>query len=150
MRNMKTILAVWHVANKGKTDSLRAAARYLLVAYPGHIGVHPTPFLIPASGDFRFVVNINGKIVAIETRGDPHTELLERLETLEKTYNPDVILCSTRTKGDTVDAVNSMVSKYKYEAVWASTYQVESRFHSTANALNGQHLINLLQRLGII
>jgi hypothetical protein len=65
---MKSILAIWHVAQKGKTATLRELANLLLVSYPTHIPIFPIPILIPAAGDFRLVVEINEKMIGIESQ----------------------------------------------------------------------------------
>ena len=139
----KTIVAVWHSGGKGKTSTLRAVATHLLQMYPNHKILHGS---ISATGDFSLVVKINRQVIAIESKGDPNTQLLERLEAIIESYKPDIIFCTTRMKGDTVRAVESLDD---YEAIWTSTYQVP-RNHAAANDLKGQHLIALLQGLGII
>jgi len=148
--NNKTILAVWHSSSKGKTSTLRSAANHLLSAYPNFQPIPGAPSVIPTSGDFRVVVQINGKIVAIESKGDPHTQLFERLEDLAKKFKADIILCTTRTRGDTITAVETIERDHGYEAIWTSTYQVSSVRQSAANDLKGQHIINLLQSLQIL
>jgi len=142
----KTIVAVWHSGSKGKTSTLRAVATHLLRIYPSHQVLHGS---IPATGDFRLIIKINRQVIAIESKGDPHTQLLERLDEIAAQFTPDVIFCTTRTKGDTIDAVEAIEKKYGYEAIWTSTYQT-ARNQAAANDLKGQHLIALLQGLGII
>ncbi|MEZ5384839.1 MAG: hypothetical protein R3F13_04935 [Prosthecobacter sp.] len=142
----KTIVAVWHSGSKGKTSTLRAVATHLLRIYPSHQILHGS---ISATGDFSLVVRINQQVIAVESKGDPHTQLFERLVEIVGKFAPDVIFCTTRTKGDTIAAVEAIESKYGYEAIWTSTYQI-ARNQATANDLKGQHLIALLQGLGII
>lgn len=146
----KTILAVWHIAAKGKTSTLRAAANYLLASYPNFKPVNGAPSSVPPSGDFRIVVKIGAKIVAIESKGDPYTDLLERLEELARDFQADIIICTTRTKGETVAAVEDVEQKYGYDAIWTSTYQASPGRQTVANDQKGQHLINLLQALKIL
>ena len=96
---MKTIIAVFNSADKGKTATIREFANQLLVTYPSYIPIVPIPATIPVSGDFRLIVNINGKIIGIESQGDPGTRLRERLEDLADNFNCDIIICTSRTKG---------------------------------------------------
>jgi hypothetical protein len=146
----KTILAVWHTGSRGKSSSLREAAKYLLSAFPNHRFPPGAPSSIPATGDFRLVVNVRGKIVAFETQGDPNTDLGGRLQEIVSLYAPDVILCSTRTKGETVEAVEAIERNHSYESIWTSTYQVDIAQQNAANALKGRHIVELLQGLSII
>jgi len=153
MNQTKTILALWHAADKGKTETLRAFAIFLLQQYPQHQAVVPVPAVVPQSGDFRLVVRIKNKVVAVESQGDPNTDLQDRLEELVNQYEADIILCSTRTKGDTVDAVEHLCSTYGYDSIWTSTYQAEdnqSHSHRTLNDTKGKHLLDLLQTLQLI
>jgi len=142
----KTIVAVWHSGSKGKTSTLRAVATHLVRIYPNYKILHGS---ISAAGDFSLVVEINRQVIAVESKGDPHTQLLERLEEIVVRFTPDVIFCTTRTKGDTIQAVETIENKHGYEAIWSSTYQI-ARNQAAANDLKGQHLIALLQGLGII
>jgi len=150
LTNQKYALAVWHSENKGKTESVRQFAIELLRAYPGFTPIIPIPSVIPAVNDFRLIVGINSKIVGIESLGDPKTELRRRLEELAITHNCDLIICTCRTRGETVAAVNNLRS-HGYEIIWTSTYDLNgSAQQTTANATKGRHILNLVQSLTII
>jgi len=153
MNHTKTVLALWHAANTGKTDTLRAFAVLLLQRYPQHQPVFPVPSVIPPNGDFRLVVQIKNKIVAVESQGDPNTGLQSRLEELANQYQSDIILCTTRTKGETVNAVEHLRLTKGYDLIWTSTYQADdnqSHSHSILNNTKGKHLMDLLQTLQLI
>ena len=146
---MKTILAIWHIANKGKTATLREFANLLIATYPNYRAIIPNPVLIPATGDFRLIVEINGIIIAVESQGDPNTNLGGRLLDLADNFHCDIILCSTRTKGDTIDAVDNLFYNRGFQTIWTSTYQVAGN-HLLANQIKARHLLDLLQSLGLI
>lgn len=154
MKNKKIIFALSYAGGKGKSSTLRAAAQCLLQRYPNHIAIVPTPATIPPTGDFRLVVNINNKIVAIESQGDPKTNLEARLEDLAVNYNADVILCTARTRGETVHDINRVAHNHGYEKIWTAPYEIQNNNYPTerniANDQKGQHMIQLLQALGII
>ncbi|HET9506104.1 MAG TPA: hypothetical protein VFO93_21370 [Hymenobacter sp.] len=146
---MKTIVAISGAASKGKSSTLREFANVLLTAYPSYKPLYPVPASVPANGDFRLIIEVNGKIIGIESKGDPNTGLRGRLEDLAVNHHCDIIFCSTRTKGDTVDAVNS-ISYHKYfQRIWTSTYQIASS-QNLANQAKARHLLDLLQSLGLI
>lgn len=111
----KAIVAIWNVANRGKTETLRELAHLLLRTYPNHRPI--SPGLPPNTGDFRLVIAIDGLIVAIESQGDPHTALQKRLVELVEKEKADLIFCATRTKGETVSAVKH-IAQMGYEEVW--------------------------------
>lgn len=147
----KIMLAIWHQANKGKTETLREFSNQLLNAFPTARIIFPIPLAIPAVGDFRLVVEINGRIVGIETEGDPNTKLDLRLVDLADNFHCDVILCTTRTSGRTVDAVDHVAGTRGYNVIWTSTYQfdIPAQF-SFVNQQKASHILDLLLNLGAI
>lgn len=148
----KIVIALWHSGGKGKTGSLREFAHLLLRTYPTATILLAEPNPVPTDRDFRLVVEIKGKIIAIESQGDPNTNLHGRLMKLVATYNPDIILCSSRTKGDTVWSINQLaLSPLLYEIIWTSTYQTKvATMHNTFNQLKAKHLLDFLLSLGLI
>jgi hypothetical protein len=143
---MKTILAVWNKAGKGKTESIREFAKLLLITFPSYT---PNPISIKATGDFLIIVEINGKKIGILSQGDPGTGLGKKLlELVAK--NCDIIICSTRTSGETVKAVETAAGK-SYNVIWTSTYEINGETKRTfVNKLKGKHILDLLQSLEII
>lgn len=146
---MKTILAVWNTSSKGKSATLKEFALILISKFPSHKIIFMFPSIIKPYGDFRLVIEINGKTIAIESQGDPNTQLENRLSEICKTYSPDIILCSCRTRGQTVNAVDKIASTFSYQQIWTSTYQMDSN-HSLANQLKAKHLLELLQTIKLI
>lgn len=148
---MKTVLSIWHTGDKGKTETLREFASLLLSTYPSFKPVFPAVAIVPSSGDFRLVVQINGKRIGVESQGDPNTKLQYRLMDLADNYNCEVILCSTRTRGDTVVAVDNLQHTRGFDTIWTSTYQMDGGLQqSIANNLKAKHILELLQTLGRI
>jgi len=147
----KTIVAVWNAEKKGKTESLRQFANNLLLTYPTHTSILPNPANVPTTGDFRLIVEIGGIIIGIESQGDPNTKLRNRLIDLVTKFNCDIILCTCRTRGETVAAVENIRTAYGFQTIWTSTYQIEDRTqHNLVNNLKGQHILELLQNLRLI
>ncbi|RKR05165.1 hypothetical protein C8C83_4498 [Flavobacterium sp. 90] len=147
----KTILAVWQSEDKGKSETLREFATLLLATYPTHRIIFPITGIIPSAGDFRLVVEINGQIIAVETQGDPKTDLEKRLFDLADNFNCELILCATRTRGETVWAVNEVVNRRGFEPIWTSTYEIRNNSNYTlVNRLKASHILDLLQTLNII
>jgi hypothetical protein len=146
---MKTIVAIRHVHNKGKTATLREFANFLMLQYPKYIPIFPVPAIVPISDDFRLVLKINGVIIGVESQGDPNTNLSGRLLELADGFKCDIIICSTRTKNDTVDAVDNIIQTKGFQAIWTSTYQMSTN-HQLVNQLKARHLLDLLQSLSLI
>lgn len=145
---MKTILAVKNCASKGKSETLRELVQLLEKTYPIHQVKLLEPNRLPITGDFSFVAIMNGKTIAIESKGDPTTDLTKRLKEIEKNYNPDIIICATRTSGETVSGVKSFEKK-GYQVIWTSTYEVAAN-HKLVNQIKASHILELLKGLQLI
>jgi hypothetical protein len=146
---MKTIIAIWNASNKGKSQTLKELAGLLISAFPKHVIHFQKPSPYTGAADFRLIIEVNGKIIAIETKGDPGTGLQDRLIDIHTTYNPDIILCSCRTRGETVNAIDSIASTHGYEQIWTSTYQVDTN-QSLVNQLKAKHILELMRTLSLI
>lgn len=149
----KTIVALYQAGGKGKSETIREFAKELLVAYPAYKPVWPigSAFKVPVSTDFRMVVSIGGKIIGVESKGDPNTDLDKRLLELSDKFACDVIICATRTKGDTVHAVDFLCSTRGYQTIWTSPYQIANpTSHSFVNNLKAKQILAMLHGLGIV
>lgn len=144
---MKTIVTIWHSGGKGKTSTLREVANLLISINPSGVIFSNSSPIIP-NGDFRLIIKINGKKIAIESKGDPNSGLKERLDEILKDYSPDIILCASRTRGKTVTHIDNFASKNGYQQIWTSTYHIDNN-HDIVNKLKAKHLIELLQTLNL-
>ena len=148
---MKLVLAISNVSDQGKTETLREFANYLLAIYPTFTAIYPTQAIVPVTGDFRLVVKINGKIIGVESQGDPNTKLQERLLYLANHFKCEIILCSSRTRGETVAAVDNLINRKDFQSIWTSTYQIaEKPKQIIANNLKAKHILDMLQTLGYL
>ena len=152
---MKHILAIWHKAGKGKSETIRQIANQFLLLYPTATPVFPATIIVPAKGDFRLVVEvlIKGVLtrVAFESQGDPRTNLEARLTELAVGFNCVILFCTCRTKGETVEAIENTANNYDFNTIWTSTYQVIGLTNQAiANQQKGMHVIQLMQALSII
>lgn len=145
---MKTIITLSNVSNKGKSSSLRELAMILESRNPNDI-VFSNPSPILSTGDFRLIIKINGKVIAIESKGDPSTDLGNRLEEIFNTYKPDIIFCSSRTSRNTVHDIKTFATTHSYQQIWTSTYHIDYQ-HDLVNKLKAKHLFELLQSLNLI
>jgi len=148
---MKTVLAIWHSGDKGKTETLREFANLLISTYPTFRPIYPIPTAVSATDDFRLVVEINGIIIGIESQGDPNTNLQNRLIDLADNFHCEIILCCSRTRGETVIAVDNLFHTRSFQTIWTSTYQIADKAnHNLVNRLKAKHLLDLLQGLTLI
>ena len=146
---MKTIIAIKNSGENGKTETLRELANLLVHVYPDFKPNFPIPFNIFKKNDFRIVIEINGKIIGIESQGDPKTNLQARLETLVVEYRCDLIICTCRSKGETVHSINTVANNHNYQTIWNSTYQSITN-HKELNKLKAKHLLDFIEKLKLI
>jgi hypothetical protein len=106
---MKTIIALQGVANQGKSTSIKMAYALLKAAYPS--AKIDERFI---GADITVVITINGVKVGIESQGDPNSRLFESLGHFVK-VGCKAIICATRSRGKTVEAVNALAGKYKID-----------------------------------
>lgn len=148
---MKTVIAISHSGNKGKTETVREFANLLLLNYPSARIIFPISFSVPQNGDFRLILEINGKTIGIESQGDPNTNLDGRLTDLAVNFNCDIIICATRTKGETVHAVFNLVNMRNFQSIWTSTYALANpAFFQIVNQLKAKHILELIQSLSLL
>lgn len=116
---MKKLIALYGIANAGKSATIRLVYDKLAKLYPDHKFHKDVEAYIPAvneKGDIRVVIIINGKTIGIESQGDPNSRLFESLPLFVK-CNCDIIICATRTRGGTVEAVEQLYDTYNIEWV---------------------------------
>ncbi len=127
---MKKLIGLWGTANVGKSETIRIVYRKLTEMFPEYIFHEKFKVIIPDAGDIRLVIIINGKIIGIESQGDPNSSLLTSLP-LFADLNCDIILCATRTRGATVDQVVKLNASY--EIKWIEKHGCEDSLKHQEN-----------------
>ena len=100
---MKMVLALRGKSKLGKSQTIRTVVELLSAKHPDATIEHNHT----TRADVRGVLTINGLKIGIESQGGPNGRFRESLE-LFATSGCDVIICATRTSGQTVDAVNAL------------------------------------------
>lgn len=95
----KTIIAVRGVSNAGKTTSIKRACELVKIEYPSaKVTQHP------GNVDIFVEVEINRHIIVFYSRGDRPDQVRDIFQRIER-LNWNVLVCATRSKGETVDIV---------------------------------------------
>jgi|SRR5579859_1743343 len=145
----KRLFALWGLASTGKTTTLKLIARELLRQFPTaktDISLDPIP-----DGDIDKIIVVVGSVkIGITTKGDPNSNLDERLKILvdEKC---SIIFCATRTSGATVEVVEAFEQRNSFRATWVTNYQ--SGYEDERDFLNlrsAQDLVQLMRTMGRI
>jgi hypothetical protein len=92
----------------GKSSTIKEIFSVLDVKYPNCIQNN----YFPGQYDIKIEMkNIKGFLVGIESQGDPNSRLQDSLNDFEKN-GCDIIFCAARTRGMTVQWINSHSKKY--------------------------------------
>lgn len=146
---MNTILAIWNAGGKGKSTTILELANLMIAQFPKYKQIYSSKNISNLSVDFTLIIEINGKIIALLSQGDPGTKLEKRLEDIANQYSPNLIICSCRTRGETVQAINKIASRHLFDKIWTSTYET-THSHPLANQLKGEHLLDFIIKMGLI
>lgn len=146
---MSTVIAIWGNQGIGKSSNVLSLANEIMTAYPMHKVIFPSPLSLPLVIDFRLILEVNHKVIAFESMGDPYSALNVRLDEIISLYNPDLLICTCRTKGYTVHDVENAAKKMGADIIWTTPYQANSN-RTILNALKAQHLLDLIVKLGLI
>jgi hypothetical protein len=130
----KTIIAGRGVANTGKSATIKIVYSLLKELYPTaiieelHMGV-----------DLTVVMTIDDLKVGMESQGDPNSRLFNSLDHFVK-IGCKVIVCATRSRGATVEAVNSLAGDFLVE--WFPKVSISSASnHEAANRSDAQQIV---------
>jgi hypothetical protein len=181
----KFIVAITGAQDTGKTGTLRELANILIAAYPKNYYLGRATLLRPnfrhytsssalPPGDFRLIIEINGKWVAIESKGDPNSDLQGRLKQvatatvqISNVGACELIFCAARHPSKVnlkpVAEVQSCANPpLGYRIIWASTVPVRllpqspirsflcvaGPYRNTPNSQTDQRKAAYLDRLG--
>jgi hypothetical protein len=136
---MKKVIALRGRSNVGKSSTIKQAYELLLAKYPRAEKEHEI-FRV----DIRVVLTINGVKVGIESQGDPGSRLVESLRLFVK-LGCKIIVCATRTKGKTVDAVNKL--EPNYEIFWIEQIATKSADRKSSNLGTAKRIVKEVENI---
>lgn len=150
----KTLIVVWNAANRGKTETLKKLSKLISDQYIDQID-HMDYQKSENNNDFEMYFTIKGKKIGIVSEGDPKTGLGGKLYALEKA-GCELMVCTSRTKGETVLDIEKFSKEKKVNLIWSQTYKVDGAMKSDADILNetnlmkAKHLLKLIQKKELI
>ena len=115
---LKKIIALRGVANRGKSCTLKKVYHLLIEKYPDCNIEY-----LKDRVDIRAVLTVNDVKIGLESQGDPGSRLFKSLK-LFVTLECQIIICATRSRGATVDAVNNLEGTY--EILWHNQIEESS------------------------
>ncbi|WP_213946974.1 hypothetical protein [Luteibacter sp. dw_328] len=139
---MNKIVVLQGAGNRGKSTTLKIVYEHLLNKFSLLAEERVTSggramYRLDVRSDVRAIFSVNGKYVGIESQGDPNSRLRDSLDFFQR-KRCDLIICATRTRGDTTDIVRALDPPYSIEWVAksvavgdASQHQCNSRDAAT-------------------
>jgi hypothetical protein len=101
---LKTCLAVSGVGRSGKTTTIRLLVELITALYPRAKLRYTKSRRLR---DISLTIRVESKKIAVESRGDPNSDLRGRLAVCAR-RSFDVVVCATRLRGETVRAMLSL------------------------------------------
>ncbi len=139
---MKNIYAFYGRGDIGKTSTIKEVYNLLIKKFGKEIIIETNTNILSVKGDIRVTVKIKGKLIGIESQGDPDSRLKASLDIFVK-MDCDIILCATRTRGSTVDFVKELEPEYKIE--WIKKYDFGNGFEQKNKELAEEILTKIIQ-----
>lgn len=121
---MKKIIGLYGTSNLGKSQTIKSIYEKLHENFL-HIAFHKGfEQIIHENGDISIIIIINGKVIGIESQGDPNSRMFFSLPIFAK-LQCDIILCATRTRGGTVVEVKKL--NKEYEIIWIKKNKADDK-----------------------
>lgn len=140
----KTIIGIYGRANEGKSSSIKLVCQKLLRDYPNT----SVPEEVNYSGDIFVIINLGSIRIGIESQGDPKSRMISE-DTIRKLAEAkcDIIICATRTGGETVKKVDAIADEFDYHTLWLSSYWSPTLNSKVLNDQLSNNVIALIKSL---
>jgi hypothetical protein len=142
LQNEKSIIAIWGRPKQGKSDTVKRITKLILSNYPN---ARFTPLNIDYAKDIKVLIEINKIKIGIESQGDPNSRIFDSLNEFSE-INCDLIICSTRSAGGTVNAVHKLTKSDNYNVIWSTNHRSEND-HDSLNDLSAKQVFEMIQNL---
>lgn len=138
----KIIIALKGLSKVGKTSTIRKVYEQLKEKYPNF----KIRDLKKLPVNISSIIIIKGVKVGIESRGNPKPKrrLSESLKSFVK-IGCQVIICATRTKGETVKAVKRLQGAY--EILWIKKVRLPYKKHERDNSEKAREIIRQIEKI---
>ena len=133
------MICFWGLSEIGKTPAIKTIWQKLKNG--------SNPPLDTSSDDICDIVYLDGHKIGIESQGDPDSKQKEWIDELIK-EECEIIICASRTKGSTVEIVESRAKDYGYDLIWLSPLSsTQSSLHPYLNSTTSESIIKLIKIL---
>ncbi|WP_196889057.1 hypothetical protein [Aureivirga sp. CE67] len=143
----KTIIAIYGRENEGKSETIKNVHKSLLYKFPNAKKI-PENQKIDYSEDINTCISINDFIIGFESQGDPKSRMINEntLNNLAE-KNCDIIICASRSKGETVHKVNEIANEFNYNVLWISSFFSRQLNTEFLNKKASENIIEIIKGL---
>lgn len=142
----KTIIGIYGRGQEGKSTTIKKVTQLILSNYPNATSsVNPIDY----SGDILLIFKIGVIKMGFESQGDPGSRMIyaNTVENLAKIELCDIIVCATRTEGETVKKVDYVPDTYGYHTIWLSSFWSPTISQQVLNHLAAENIIKIIDAL---
>lgn len=135
-----TIIAIHGRAKQGKSRTIRGIFNELIQNNGAIILNDIEPIL---NGDIRVILRIGEIRIGIESEGDPNGRSLDSIPAFVN-LGCNIILCASRTSGETVDIINRTSRNDNYRLIWSTNHRSNNVDQVRLNEMSVNQLTFLL------
>jgi hypothetical protein len=143
-----TIIAIYGRQNEGKSETIKMVCKMLLDNFSDSKLFPDTEEVVDFSSDINVIVKVGDFKIGIESQGDPDSRMINE-DTVKKLAEKgcQIILCATRTRGDTVKEVDKIANNYNYYTLWKSSYYAPGFDHKIIDRICAEEIVGLIKSL---
>ncbi len=140
----KTIIAVYGSQQKGKSETIKNIYQLILP--------DPNASLLELEKENNFkqdillTIQFGNFVIGLESQGDPYGRSKQTLPRLAK-KGCDIIVCASRTRGETVNIINKVAEDHDYHTLWISSFYSPKLDHKVLNKIAALNIIKIIKTL---
>lgn len=143
---MKSIITLSGRGNIGKSATIRNVYESLVKQYLDHETIHVN---VNTDREISVVLKIGRKCIGIESRGDTRERVEDSLQMFLR-YKCKIIVCATRTRGGSYDAVDEFAAMHKLEICRIKKIaEVETSQYTASNRKYARQIVKTVRLNGL-
>ncbi len=143
------IIAVYGRSKEGKSTTAQNVCRLLISGFPTapYANLITPGLAIDYTADILVTIQIGGIKIGIESQGDPYGRMFKTIEQLAKIEKCDIIICTTRTSGATVNEVDRVANIYSFHTIWISSFYSPTLNQSILNMQAAENILVVINMI---
>ena len=141
----KTIIAIYGRQNEGKSETIKKTCKLFLDNFPTATS-SPIRENIDYSKDILVEFIIDGVKLGFESQGDPNGKQFDTINNLANN-GCYIIVCASRTKGETTHLIDNIANQHNYHTVWISSFFSPLLNSNTLNIKASENLLEIIKSL---